>query len=83
MAAKRKSPMARMGKSNGRWKGGKSKTYYRRVAGAKPKDGSIVHHNDHNRNNSKKSNLKRIKPGKGITAIGKHNQSHPERNRKS
>lgn len=77
--AKKLSPMARTGKSNGRWKGGRSKTYYRKKAGAKPNDGSIIHHKDHNRSHNKRSNLQRIKPGKGITAIGKHNQAHPNR----
>jgi hypothetical protein len=29
-----------------------------------------------------KSNLEKLKPGKGITATGKHNQKHPEKGRK-
>lgn len=74
--------MARGGKSNGRWKGGTSKSYYRKKAGTKPGDGKIVHHKDGNRSNSKKSNLVVIKPSKGISATGKHNKIHPERNKK-
>lgn len=81
--SKAKNPkMARSGKTNGRWKGGKSKTYYRKKAGAKPGDGSVVHHKDGNRNNSKKSNLEKITPGKTITARGKHNKKHPEKGSK-
>lgn len=74
-----KSKMARTGKSNGRWKGGTSKTYYRKKAGAKANDGTIVHHKDHNKKNSKKSNLTKIKPSKGLSARGKHNKAHPEK----
>lgn len=73
----KKKSMARPGKSNGRWKGGTSKTYYRKKAGAKK--GEIVHHKDHNRSNSKKSNLKVIRPTKTMSARGKHNQQHPEK----
>ncbi|HLD98278.1 MAG TPA: hypothetical protein VI815_03050 [Candidatus Nanoarchaeia archaeon] len=75
----KKSPMARVGKSNGRWKGGVSKTYYRRIAGAKPNDGTIVHHKDHDKKNPSRKNLEKIKPGKKISARGKHNQRHPNR----
>jgi len=74
---KRNSNMSRKGKSNGRWRGGRSKTYYRKKAGAKK--GQLVHHKDGKKSNSARSNLKVIKPGKGISAIGKHNQRHPEK----
>lgn len=80
MAAK-KSPMARNGKSNGRWKGGTSKTYYRKKAGAKTGDGKIVHHKDGNPKNSKRSNLKLISPKKGVSATGMHNKQHPNRSK--
>lgn len=73
----KQSPMARVGKSNGRWKGGRSKTYYRKKAGAKP--GQIVHHKDGDRSNNKKSNLGIIKPKGKITATGMHNKHHPNR----
>jgi len=38
----KKSPMARTGKSNGSWKGGKSAHYYRRKANAGKNE--LVHH---------------------------------------
>jgi hypothetical protein len=69
--------MKRMGKANGRWKSGRSKSYYRKKAGAKK--GEIVHHKDHNKSNSSKSNLKVLKPSKSMSAAGKHNKSHPEK----
>lgn len=80
---KRNPKMSRPAKSNGRWSGGKSKTYYRKKAGAKPNDGKIVHHKTYKKSNlTKKSNYVVIKPGKKISAIGKHNKLHPERNKK-
>ena len=39
---RKKSPMARYGKSNGSWKGGKSAHYYRRKADAGKNE--VVHH---------------------------------------
>ena len=72
--------MARMGKSNGRWKGGNSSGYLRRIKNAKK--GELIHHKDGNKSNSSKSNLGKLKPSKGITAIGKHNKKHPEKGRK-
>ncbi len=72
MPRKKKSPMARTGKSNGRWKGGTSKSYYRKKAGAKKGDGKIVHHKDHNKKNSSKKNLKLVTPAQ-------HNKLHPEK----
>ena len=69
-----------MAEDNGRWKGGKTSEYRRRITNAKP--GELVHHIDHDKTDNKKSNFKVIRPGKGISAIGKHNQEHPERNRK-
>jgi hypothetical protein len=72
--------MARIGKKNPRWKGGKSSDYRRRITNAK--DGELVHHKDHNKKNNTKVNLKVLKPGKGITAIGRHNKVHPEKGKK-
>ncbi len=72
--------MARFGKSNGRWKGGKSSDYRRRVTNAKK--GELVHHKNHNKGDNKKSNFSKLKPGNGMTAIGKHNVRHPEKGRK-
>lgn len=70
----------RMGSENGRWAGGKSSDYRRRVTNAKP--GTLVHHKDGNKADNKRSNFVVLKPGKGITAIGKHNKKHPEKGRK-
>jgi len=70
----------RMGSENGRWKSGKSSDYQRRITNAKP--GELVHHKDHNRSHNAKSNLSKLTPGKGITAIGKHNKAHPEKGKK-
>ena len=70
----------RMGNDNGRWKGGKSSDYRRRVTSAKP--GELVHHRDGNKADNKRSNFAVLKPGKGITAIGRHNKAHPEKGRK-
>jgi hypothetical protein len=70
----------RMGSENGRWQGGKSSDYRRRVTGAK--DGELVHHKDHSKTNNGKSNFEVLKPKNGMTAIGVHNQKHPEKGRK-
>jgi uncharacterized protein YgiB involved in biofilm formation len=73
----KKSPMARTGKSNGRWKGGVSKTYYRKKAGAKTGDGKVVHHKTYKKSNlTKKSNYK-------LVTRGDHNKIHPDRSKKS
>jgi len=63
-----------MGNENGRWKNGKSSDYRRRVTNAK--NGELVHHKNHNKNDNKKSNFVKLKPGNGISAIGKHNKQH-------
>jgi len=68
----KKNPnMARKGKDNGRWKGGKSSDYRRRITNAKK--GEVVHHKDHNKANNTKSNLKKL------SSIGAHNKAHPEK----
>jgi hypothetical protein len=72
--------MARLGKVNPKWKGGISSDYQRRMMNAK--EGEIVHHENKSRKNNTKENLKIIKPSKGLSAIGKHNQLHPEKGRK-
>jgi hypothetical protein len=58
------------GKANGRWKGGTSKTYRRRIT--KAKKGEVVHHKDHNKKNNKSSNLKKM-------SRASHNKAHPEK----
>lgn len=80
--------MARIGKTNPRWAGGKSSDYQRRIKNAKK--GELVHHKDHNRSHNAKSNLQVLKPGivktstgvKRVTAIGRHNQKHREKGKK-
>ena len=65
-----KKGKAQFGKANGRWKGGGSKTWRRRVTKAKP--GQVVHHRDKDKKNNKPSNFKPMSPGA-------HNKSHPEK----
>ena len=60
----------RYGNSNGRWKGGVSKTYRRRVT--KAKKGDVVHHKDHNKKNNKLGNFVKV-------SRAKHNKLHPEK----
>lgn len=65
-----KKGRSQMGKSNGRWKGGGSKSFRRRVTKAKP--GQIVHHKDQNKKNNKPSNFKKMSPAQ-------HNKAHPNK----
>ena len=77
--------MARTGKENGAWKGGKSAHYYRRKANAGK--GEVVHHKSggkggkgkpgvHNARTARKSNLKKVTPAQ-------HNKLHPKKGRKA
>ena len=81
----KKSPMARTGKSNGAWKGGKSAHYYRRKANAGKNE--VVHHVSggkggkgkpgvHTKKTARKSNLRKVTPAQ-------HNKLHPEKGRKA
>jgi len=73
----KKKSMQRFGKKNGRWKGGTSKTYYRRIAGCKANDGKLVHHK-----NGKKPPRKKdleILNNRGNSSWAKHNKLHPEK----
>ena len=81
----KKSPMARTGKQNGAWKGGKSAHYYRRKANAGK--GEVVHHKSggkggkgkpgvHSAKTARKGNLKKVTPAQ-------HNKLHPEKGRKA
>ena len=81
----KKSPMARYGKANGSWKGGKSPHYYRRKANAGKNE--VVHHKSggkggkckpgvHNARTARKSNLKKV-------TAAQHNKLHPEKGRKA
>lgn len=79
-ARKDKDPRyQRFGKANGSYKHGNSAHAYRRKAGAKPHE--VVHHKDHNKNNSSKKNLKVLKNTKGSSAAAKHNKQHPDKGR--
>ena len=80
----KKSPMARTGKQNGAWKGGKSPHYYRRKANAGKNE--VVHHKSggkggkckpgvHTAKTARKSNLKKM-------TAAQHNKMHPEKGRK-
>ena len=81
----KKSPMARYGKSNGSWKGGKSPHHYRRKANAGKNE--VVHHKSggkggkgkpgvHTAKTARKSNLKKM-------TAAQHNKMHPEKGRKA
>ena len=77
--------MARTGKQNGAWKGGKSANYYRRKANAGKNE--VVHHVSggkggkgkpgvHTAKTARKSNLKKM-------TAAQHNKMHPEKGRKA
>ena len=78
----KKSPMARYGKANGSWKGGKSPHYYRRKANAG--ENEVVRHKSggrgkpgvHTAKTARKSNLKKM-------TAAQHNKMHPEKGRKA
>ena len=55
---KKKISKALTGKNNPAWKDGRRA--YRRIAGAKDNDGSIIHHKDGDSKNNTKSNLEKI-----------------------
>ena len=78
----RPNPKARLGPENGRWKGGTSKTYYRRIAGCERNDGKIVHHKDHDKTNIDPGNLQ-VLDNRGCSAASKHNKQHPEKGQKN
>jgi len=82
ISSKPNSNMARVGDKNGRWNGGSSKTYYRRIAGCETNDGKIVHHKDHDKFNPNPSNLE-VLNNRGISARAKHNRAHPEKGQKN
>ena len=81
----KKSPMARTGKQNGSWKGGKSAHYYRRKANAGKNE--VVHHVSggkggkgkpgvHTAKTARKSNLRKV-------TAAQHNKLHTEKGRKA
>jgi hypothetical protein len=60
-AHKKKRLAAILGTGNGRWKDGRRA--YRRIAGAKPNDGTVVHHKNGKRSINHKGNLERLSDG--------------------
>lgn len=48
----------------------------------KAKPGELVHHKNKKKGDNKKSNFVKLKPKKGISAIGIHNKKHPEKGKK-
>ena len=76
-AHRAKKAKAVTGKANGRWKGGRHYSTYRRIAGAKKGDGKVVHHIDSDRSNSAKSNLRVLNdpPKKGTKKAGRRTTS--------
>lgn len=61
---------AMLGDKNPAYKSGQRS--YRRKAGAKTNDGTIIHHKDGNRSNNSKGNLQKIPPSKR----GAHDKAH-------
>lgn len=61
---------SQFGKSNPRWKGGRSKSFRRRVTKAKP--GQIVHHKNKKKSDNRPSNFKKMSPAD-------HNRAHPSK----
>ena len=53
--------MKRMGSNNGLYNGGTSRDYARRIAGARPNSGILIHHKDSDPKNNAKSNLLKLK----------------------
>lgn len=73
-AHKKKLAKAVMGGKNGMYKDGRRS--YRRRAGAKNNDGTVVEHINHNRKDNRKSNLRRIKGKRpGVTTTSHHERS--------
>jgi len=71
-ATKRKIAKALMGSKNPAWVDGRHPTHYRRVAGAKPGDGSIIHHKNGDRHSNGKGNLQKVSKAN----LGAHDKLH-------
>ena len=69
-STRKKIAAAMKGKKNPAYKDGRRS--YRRLAGAKTNDKSIIHHKDGNRKNNKKSNLVKVPASKR----GAHDKAH-------
>ena len=80
----KKSPMARTGKQNGSWKGGKSAHYYRRKANAGKNE--HVHHVSGGKTGKGKPGVHSAataKKGLKKMSAAQHNKMHPEKGRKA
>ena len=80
----KKSPMARNGKANGSYKGGKSAHYYRRKANAGK--GEVVHHVAGGKGGTGKPGVHTAasaKKGLKKMTAAQHNKQHPEKGRKA
>ena len=80
----KKSPMARTGKANGSWKGGKSAHYYRRKANAGKNE--TVHHVSGGKTGKGKPGVHTAataKKGLKKMSAAQHNKMHPEKGRKA
>ena len=73
-SAKAKIKKANLGKKNPAFKDGRRS--YRRVAGAKDNDGSLIHHKDGDSKNNSKSNLQKIPKSKRSEHEKKHNREN-------
>lgn len=71
-ATRDKISKASMGSKNSQWVDGRHPTYYRRIAGAKPGDGCIIHHKSGNRHSNSRSNLQKV----AKKDLGKHDKLH-------
>lgn len=71
--------MQRLGPKNGRWKGGISKSYIRRLTGCKPNDGRLVHHKRGYKNKNPKKRDFLVLNNRGCSSWAKHNRLHPEK----
>jgi len=69
-ATRKKIAKAVTGKKNPAYKDGRRS--YRKIAGAKNNDGTLIHHKDGDSKNNKKSNLEKIPKSKR----GEHDKKH-------
>ena len=72
-ATKAKIKKAMTGKSNPAYKDGRRS--YRRLAGAKDNDGTIIHHKDGNRKNNKAGNIVKVSKKKRGAHDAAHNRA--------
>jgi len=72
-ATRKKIANAMQGAKNPSYKDGRRS--YRKKAGAKPNDKSIIHHKDGNRKNNAKSNLQKIPASKRGAHDAAHNRA--------